>query len=86
MLKEKIRLLEDQIDANVTSINSNLNNIYYETSKIKSIDHNLVVLQEEMAQFHTEEMPALQQETRLNELQTFFIITFKAFHLKLDFS
>lgn len=61
VLKEKIRLLETQIDANVTSINANLNNIYYETSKIKSIDHNLVVLQEEMAQFHTEEMPALQQ-------------------------
>lgn len=58
----QMETLKNQMDSNFTKINDDLNNIYYETNDIKHINHNLVLLQEEMSQFHTDELPTLQKE------------------------
>ena len=58
----QMETLRNQMDSNFTKINDDLNNIYYETNDIKHINHNLVLLQEEMSQFHTDELPTLQKE------------------------
>lgn len=57
------------MESNFTKINDDLNNIYYETNDIKHINHNLVILQEEMAQFHAEELPTLQKERHWQVLE-----------------
>merc|ERR1711970_407904 len=60
-LQQQLTAMSNQMESNFTKINDDLNNIYYETSDIKHINHNLVILQEEMSQFHAEELPTLQK-------------------------
>ena len=60
-LQAQIDSINGHLTSNFTKINTDLTNLYHKTSDIDPINHNLVLLQEEMSQFHADELPTLQK-------------------------